>query len=314
MSWLPSVSKSASGIYIPYVRQIEDATNGRIEFEMYHGTAIGTAKEAWEAVSTGLADVTYVPGPALYSGRIPLSNLSGFPMATPLHLISVGKALWDVYNEFPEVREEFKDVELMSFFSVTPYVINTAEKPVRKLEDMEGLKLRATGLGATFIKATGAVPVSMLASDITLAIERGILDGCLFNLLGLQSNSVYPYIDYITRVNVAEQYFAVFFNKHTWDSFPPDIQDVIWDTLSGHKGTEYIGRLMEEKLEDNIKLYKSEAIEIIYLSEEEAARWRELAKPMWEEKIAKLEAKGLPAQAVFDRYMELLEKYDKEYD
>ena len=85
---------------------------------------------------------------------------------------------------------------------------------------------------------------------------------------------------------------------------------MIWDTLSGHRGTEYIGRLMEEKLEANIKLYKSEGIEIIYLSEEEEARWQELAKPMWEERITKLEAKGLPAQAVFDRYMELLEKYD----
>ncbi len=58
-----------------------------------------------------------------------------------------------------------------------PYFINTV-KPVKKIADLKGLKLRAGGpVASASMKALGAVPVGMPIPAVAENISKGVLDG-----------------------------------------------------------------------------------------------------------------------------------------
>jgi TRAP-type C4-dicarboxylate transport system substrate-binding protein len=54
--------------------------------------------------------------------------------------------------------------------------------------------------------------------------------------------------------------------------------------------------------------------EVITLSEEEDARWKEKLKPLRDEYAKALDEKGIDGQAVMDKIVELTEKYNNEFN
>jgi len=123
--FIPAVARTESTVYEPYVKQIEDATNGKVKVTIYAGGVLANETEVWEAVETGLADIVYVAVPELYPGRTPLSNLSTLPMAGAPSCEIFAKALLDIYHKFPEVQEEYAGVKLLTFFGIPPVEFHT---------------------------------------------------------------------------------------------------------------------------------------------------------------------------------------------
>ena len=54
-----------------------------------------------------------------------------------------------------------------------PAVLETVSKPVKTLEELKGLKIRATGQMTEVIKALGGVPIPLEMPDVYDALRRG---------------------------------------------------------------------------------------------------------------------------------------------
>ena len=61
-----------------------------------------------------------------------------------------------------------------------------SKTPVRALEDLKGLKIRATGTTAKIVSALGAAPVAMPMSDSYDALSRGVAQGIVCPTESLQ--------------------------------------------------------------------------------------------------------------------------------
>ena len=71
------------------------------------------------------------------------------------------------------------------------YEVFTAKKPIVKLEDFKGLKIRTSGAAmSNVIKALGAVPVQIPTPDISIAMQRGTVDGTTFAYLSAKAYKV----------------------------------------------------------------------------------------------------------------------------
>lgn len=308
-AFLPASSRSHSEVYEPYIKQIEEATNGRVKITTYPGGILAKESELWEALESGLVDIGYMAHGAVYAGRCPLTCLTTLPMLSAPNVEIMGKILTELYYEFPEIQKEYEGIKVLSFYSTPPYIINTVKKPVYKLEDLEGLTIRSLGAPSSFFEAAGATPVYLPSHDMYLALERGTIDAACFSPVGIESNNLQGLLKYHTLVYISSIPFGFFMNQELWDSFPPDIQQAIWDKIGGYAGAEYIGRGVDSQIQGDLDLFESLGNEIISLSPEELERWEDLARPVWDEEIAKVEAQGLPGRAVVNRYIELLEKY-----
>lgn len=100
-------------------------------------------------------------------------------------------------------------------------------------------------------------------------------------------------------------------NKKRWEGFSSDIQKII-EGMSGAWAADMTATVWGKTDIDGIELVKKLSNhEIINLSLEERAKWRNVVKPMWDEWVRDMEAKGLPGKKILDGTLHLVERYTK---
>jgi len=75
-----------------------------------------------------------------------------------------------------EEPAETKDVKVLFVFAHSPGFFHT-NKPIEKMEDLKGLRIRSTGTSAKIAEALGAVPVAMPQSQTYEALQKAGLNG-----------------------------------------------------------------------------------------------------------------------------------------
>ena len=100
---------------------------------------------------------------------------------------------------------------------------------------------------------------------------------------------------------------SLLMNLDTWNSFPQDIKDKIYEAsqiLDDERQS------FDLEITDNIRQWSLDNGQEIYTTTpEELQKWMDVFKPKQEEWIAKAEAAGLPAQAVYDEAKRLIREW-----
>jgi len=245
-----------------------------------------------DGVIAGTADIgclcmAYQPGRFLVTNATALPL--GFPDATVASL-----TLWDVYRKHKP--EEFSKVKVLTMFTCAPAHIYT-KKPVKNLEDLKGLELRASGGVAEVLKALGAAPVGMPQSEAPEALQKGVVKGAASSLETLMDFKYAEMCRYVTILNGPIYPFSVVMNMDKWNSLPKDVQEVM-DGL-GTEQAWWTGNYMDKHVNESVEWSKKNYnIEIIELSGTEMARWNKLMEPLIDKWITDATAKGLPAKTI----------------
>ena len=113
----------------------------------------------------------------------------------------------DFYNKFKP--KELDDVKVLYLHAHGPGLLHT-KTPVRTLEDLKGMKIRATGTTAKIVTALGATPVAMPMSDSYDAISRGVAQGIVCPVESLQGWKLGEVIKYTTQ-DFGAAYSVTFF-------------------------------------------------------------------------------------------------------
>lgn len=288
-----------------WAEEVEKRTNGKVKVEKYPGGTLLTAQNMFDGVLNGVADIG-LSCPSYEPGRFPLlaiSDLSGlYPNARVASL-----ALYDLVQEFKP--KELADFKVVTVFHTEPGYIQS-KKPVRKLVDISGLRLRTTGTGVSLLKSLGGAPVSMPMSEIPQALQTGVIDGYISSREVLQDMKYAEYVKYVTDYPTFEVSFAALMSKKVWDSLPPDVQKVIDDL--GREMALWAGTYEDNHVKEGLEwASKEHGLQVITLTPQEKARFDEKLKGQADAYIK--EAKDVPGQQVLERIYELSDKYGKEY-
>ena len=91
-----------------------------------------------------------------------------------------------------------------------PVILETVSKPVKTLEDLKGLKIRATGQMTEVIKALGGVPIPLEMPDVYDALRRAVIDGVTVDLSTLKYWKFAEVAKYVTATGSSERYYLLF--------------------------------------------------------------------------------------------------------
>ncbi|MFC1815398.1 TRAP transporter substrate-binding protein [Thermodesulfobacteriota bacterium] len=293
-----------------WAERIEKETNGKVKFILYPGSTLAKAKDTYDAVVNGIADMCWTFA-GYTRGRFHLAEA----VVQPLGFRNAehgARVLWDLYQKFPEIRAEFKDTHLL-FLTPSSHRQIHSKKAIRKLEDFKGQKTRVPSSEAPHVKALGGVPVSMRGPDVYLGLERGVIDADFHPWETAYSYKWYEVVRYHTK---ADLYLAGLFiatmNINTWNKLPDDVKKVI-DKYSGKYGfVEVSAKGMWDKYDDYYLqwLKKNTSNEIIYWSDAEKNKaWETMKVPVVEKWVQTAEAKGLPGRKILNETIRLMEKY-----
>lgn len=314
-NWYPPASSFNTSIWPFWQKQLEKASNGRIKIKVFPAEQLVKAADTWEATVQGICDIGH--GFLMFeAGRFPISEYGFLPMLFPSNRVA-SMTMTAIYQKYPQIQEEFKEVKLLWFNANGPAQIFTRKKPVEKLSDLKGQKLHGGGLYFKQVaEQLDFAPITFPFPEVYDALAKGTVDGNSLEWEGQWIWKFYEQTPYaLDGINLYVYPFFLFMNKKKWESLPEDIK-AIFEAYSGLKGAEMCGSLFDENDragKDFIENYykKNGKPGIVVISKEEKQAWINALKPVRDGWIANMEKKGVPGNEILQDVEKLVDVFSK---
>jgi TRAP-type C4-dicarboxylate transport system substrate-binding protein len=276
-----------------WATEIEKRTGGRVKMAVYPGGALTKAPQVYEGVVNGISDLgmscfAYTPG------RFPLLEGLDMPAGYPSGAVATRIAN-DLVKKYKP--QEVSGVEVLYVHAHGPGTL-ASKKPIRSLEDLKGLKVRATGLSKSIADKLGATPVAMPQPETYEALQKGVVEATLCpieTLKGWKQGEAIQYVVDSRAIGYTTAMFVVM-NKEKWAKLPADLQKTIrevsqewvpkhgtaWDEAD-KAGREFVTQLKRE---------------FITLPEAEEQKWKAAVKGVMDAYVKQAKDKNLPGEAL----------------
>jgi TRAP-type transport system periplasmic protein len=290
-----------------WCQEVNKRTNGKVKVTMYHGGTLTSPQLAYDGVVKGLSDVAM--GVFSYSrGRFPLTEVIDLPLGFKSGYVAT-KLTNEYYKKFKP--KEMDDVKVMYLHAHGPAILHTAKKPVNKLEDIKGMKVRVTPLATPVLAALGATPVAMPMGDTYDSLSKGVVDGAFSPyeaLDGWKWGEIVKYSTECYSISPSSAFFVVM-NKKKWDALPADVKPVI--EKINEEWIEKQGKVWDEIDAEGKTFAAKKGHKSITLSAQEQLKWTAAVKPVLDEYVKKTKAKNLPGDEVLKFAIDYLKKNQK---
>lgn len=305
--FFPATHPAETELVQGWADALNEASGGQIEITSYHsGTLIG-AEDIYSGIVAGTADIGL--SAFFYTrGRFPVLEVFELPGIVYESSYAASMVAWEGIQELNPA--EVQDTELMYVLATGPGDLLTKD-PVRSLDDLQGMKIRAAGLSADTLPLLGAIPEAMPQGEAYEALQRGLVDGNLapVEVLQVPGWGHGEVTDYVTRTPFL--YNALFFvtmNADKWAELPEELQQVFLE-VNAQFHEEVAASLWDNQNEAALKWAVEETgQEIITLSDQEAERWIERVLPLQEDFIERMNELGQPGEDIVQRVTELSEE------
>ncbi len=275
-----------------WAREIERRTEGRVEITMYPGGTLTKPDHVYDGVVEGISDIG-MSCPAYTRGRFPLLEGLDLPVGYPDGLTASRTADAMVQKYEPE---ELKDTHVLYFHAHGPGIL-ASKKPVRSLDDLEDLKIRATGLSAKVVTALGGTPVAMSQPETYESLQRGVVEATfcpMETLKGWKQGEVINSVTDTSAIGYTTAMYVVM-NKDRWNALPPAIQAVFTDV--SRAWVDEHGKAWDKADEEGRQFVRELGHEIIALSDQQEDQWVSEVQPILNDYVSRTAEADLPGEA-----------------
>lgn len=285
----------------PWVDDVAEATDGTVTIEIHPGGALTAPPDAYDNAASGAIDI----GWALHGytpGRFPLTDVIDLPYQFET-ATQATEALWTLYDEFPEIQDEYGDTHILALWTHDLGNLYTVDEPVTE-PDLSGLTLRGPGpVQLDMIEQMGGSGVGLPAPELYDSLDQGVIDGLVIADTGIQSFALHEVVNYATLINlyVSTQFLAM--NPGTWDELSEAQQQAITE-LSGRELSMTGAETYDAEREAVVQRYEEWDLEVVEV--DDMAPWEEAGQVVVDDWISDQEDEGRPGQAIYDRLQEIL--------
>ena len=285
--------------------EVEKRTNGKVQVQTFPGGTLLGAKDMMDGVIAGQADIGNLCQ-AYQPGRFIVSNATALPLGLPNSKVA-SLVLWDLYEKYKP--EAFAKVKVLTMFATAPANI-MSKKPIRSLDDIQGVSLRASGGAAEILKAWGANQVGMPMSDTPEALQKGTVQGLFSSLEVMKDFKFAESCKFVTMTDTVVYPFAVVMNMDSWNKLPDDVKKVLDDLRV--EQAEWTGDYMDNHVKEGMAWsVKEQGVEIITLSPEEKAKWDAKLAHITDAWVKSATEKGFKGEQIVNDIKALKAKYAK---
>lgn len=166
---------TASKADIWMMEEIEKRSGGEIKFEQYWSSSLLKAPDLFPGLAQGAADIV-LGAPAAYNvGEYPLANVV-MPF-TSTSTSAMTHAWQDLYKNNAAFRNEFESKGAKVLYALA-WAENTvwSRRPLARVSDFDGLKVRAVPTISNALQKLGATPVALAWPDGLEGLQRGVVE------------------------------------------------------------------------------------------------------------------------------------------
>ena len=308
-SWLPSGHPLVKDVMEPWIKSVEDATEGRVKVIMLP-SALGHPKVHYDIAREGQADITY-SGHGYTPGRFKLYKMVEFPFGGD-SAVSTSVAYWNVYNDYLKPAGEHKDVKLLGLFTHGPGHIHNSKRTVNAASDLDGMKLRVGGgVMNDLASALGAVTLQKPSSSSYELISSGVADGVLFPLESVPAFNIDKKVTHTTLVPGGMYNFSFFLvmNRDRFADLPEEDRKAI-ESVSGEAFARLAGQMWDAQDAKGLEAIKANGNEIVTANDALLSEIRSVSAPMEAEWLKTAAELGVDGKAALEAFRKMSHELD----
>jgi TRAP-type transport system periplasmic protein len=305
-SWVSPQHHLTSVVLQGWANDVEKATNGRVKFTMLtkHPSA---PPGTFDAVRDGLMDLSYVTASYTPARHIlPLiAELPGAGDTSLVNSVAYSRIYWKHFHKVGEYR----GVKQIGVFTHGPGQMFT-KKPIAKIEDIRGLKIRTGGgIAEAVANALGAAAFVKPAPESYELLKSGVADGVFFPLESVVSFKLDTVLEQATIFpgGMYSSSFGFFMNEAKWAKLPKQDQEII-DKLGYEQLARRAGRSWDEADRKGMEALQKSGVKIVQADAALLAEVQKRSAPIIEDWIKKASAKGVDARAILEEFRAELKK------
>lgn len=304
----PATAMSQKKVLEPWCKKIATESAGKLSCQFYPAMQLGgTPAQLIDQVIDGVADIVWTL-PGYTAGRFPSMEVMELPFMT-VDGEKSSRVAWQMYEEFGQ--KDFENVKPLAFNVHDRGQIHNNVRPITKLEDFKGLKMRApTRLTNKTLEALGATPVSVPMPSLSESMSKGVIDGYILPWEVVPTLKLHEMTKYHSEINSPDPVlystlFSIIMNKQKYDSLPDDLKKVI-DNNSGAEFSASLGKAWG----DEVVHARQQAVDagnaINTISSDETKRIQNASQKVYTDWINEMNGKGYDGQAMVNRAKELI--------
>ena len=308
-SWVSPSHLLTKDVLAVWGQQVEKATNGRVKLQMLpkHPSA---APGTFDAVRDSLVDVSYVTAsytPARHVLPL-LPELAGGGATSVINSVAYSRIHWKYLQQVGE----YKGVKLLGVFTHGPGQMFNTKRPINKVEDLAGMKIRTGGgIAEEMARALGASAFVKPAPESYELLSSGVADGTFFPLESIISFKLGSVVKYATLFpgGFYSSAFGFFMNEDKWNKLSKQDQDAI-TSLSGEALAVLAGKAWDATDAAALEEMKRVGIQISTPSPEFVNDVQGRAKAINDKWVKDATAKGVDGAKVLAEFHEEVKRLE----
>lgn len=251
--------------------EVSDLSNGQMSIEVVSGPEGVAAFDQAAAVRNGAVDMAW-NATSYYVPEFPEGAILAYSGLSAAEEWESGAR--DYLNELHESRMGSR---ILGRGGVGSEPTLYTQKPVEKLEDFSGRRIRVAPVYVPFVEALGAQPVTMPAGELYTSLERGVIDGYAWPSVGTSALQLHEITGYQILPKFWRADMVSIINLDVWQKLSEAQQQVLTQAAKG----------VEERTPDK---YESRRQEELSLLEAAGVKQVELPQPAASEYLALAES------------------------
>jgi tripartite ATP-independent transporter DctP family solute receptor len=209
-------------------KQIIDESHGRIDFQIYPNSQLGSDTDMLSQLRAGSIDFLSL-SPLTLGTLLPVVQISGLGFVFKDYNV-VWTAMDGQLGAY--IRAQIDQSSLMAFEKVWDNgyrQITTSNRPIIKPDDLKGLKMRVppAPLWTSMFKGFNASPATISLQEVYSSLQTKVVDGQENPLALIEASKFYEVQKYCSLTNHMWDGFWFLGNKEKFAKLPPDLREIV---------------------------------------------------------------------------------------
>lgn len=266
------------GMMSAFGETVEAMSKGRIKAEIYHSGTLGDLRENMESVRMGVLEAT-TPSEGPVSIWYPEIQVITIP-----YVFQNAAVAWEVMDgpfgtTLMEgmVEQGFRAVALGENGGFRIWGNNV--RPIQTPDDMNGLKIRTMEIPShqEMVRSLGASPTAVPWMEVYSALQTGVVDGAELPTVGSLQQNLHEVLDYVTVDNHVYSLSFIIVSERWFQGLPDDLKEAV--LLAGRIATVTSRGLVQVTVNDALRYFSENGIEVTYVAGDAQQAFREKAQP-----------------------------------
>ncbi len=291
-----------------WIEWVEKETKGAVKIKPYWAGTLVSAKESMTEATSGVADIVCI-SPIYEKAGVDLTRAqTGFYQGSPSGLPQL-KIFWSLWNTFPELRNEYKDMKVIALSAITSLRL-MSKIPVRSLADLKGMRIKTGRELIAPLKHYGAEGVIIPSVETYETLQKGIINAAFQQPQYYKAAKLTEVVKYdINLTSVMGPFPNKAMPLKSWNKLPKEIQKIFEN--SGDKWTLFMLEEIEKTDREVFDMARKAGITFIELPSSEIEDFNALTDEEALKTAKELDAKGLPGTKMFQEVKRLIREYGK---